>query len=194
MNSVLSPAGLPAYLVLTSNPSVPNHSTAPVPPFGFVHLLLCSGPLASQPMEPLGSRREFIPDRFWLRLRSAVAVSPSGVAESDSRCVIFHLTLLRTGCSLSAASHLVLPRRSCLRFQAGEPPPDRDFHPAVCTPSQAHDCGSPLPLWQLRNQAQGEVSPVAFHRRAVKAPEDWRSPRPRGVLKTPAGIRAILSA
>jgi hypothetical protein len=27
-------------------------------------------------------------------------------------------------------------------------PPDRDFHPAVCTPPQAHECASPLALFR----------------------------------------------
>ena len=39
MNAGLSSRGLPAYLVHTSNPSVPNHSTAPAPAFLLVHAL-----------------------------------------------------------------------------------------------------------------------------------------------------------
>jgi hypothetical protein len=49
----------------------------------------------------------------------------SGVAGRRGRirftmCHVRHVTLLRTGCSPPAASHLVSPRRSSLRLQAGE--------------------------------------------------------------------------
>src|SRR5437868_4305510 len=37
MNTVLVPSGLPAYLVHTSNPSVPNHPAAPATAFVLVH-------------------------------------------------------------------------------------------------------------------------------------------------------------
>jgi hypothetical protein len=46
MNSVLTPVGLPAYLLHTSNPSVPNHSSAAATAFSFVHasfLLVTAG-------------------------------------------------------------------------------------------------------------------------------------------------------
>jgi hypothetical protein len=46
MNAVLAPAGLPVYLVHTSNPSVPNHPTAPATAFALVHafsLLVAAG-------------------------------------------------------------------------------------------------------------------------------------------------------
>src|SRR5438094_5590289 len=54
---------------------------------------------------------------------------------------VLHDAALRTGCSPPAAPHPVLPRRSSLRSQAGELPPDGDFHPAMWTPSQAHERG-----------------------------------------------------
>jgi len=37
MNTVLVPAGLPAYLAHTSNPSVPNHPATPATAFALVH-------------------------------------------------------------------------------------------------------------------------------------------------------------
>jgi hypothetical protein len=43
MNTVLTPAGLPAYLAHMSNPSVPNHPTAPAPAFGSIHFLSLLG-------------------------------------------------------------------------------------------------------------------------------------------------------
>src|SRR6266851_3912876 len=56
MNTVLSQAGLPAYLVHASNPSVPNHPTAPATAFVLVHasfLLLAAG----QRTLPVGAGR-----------------------------------------------------------------------------------------------------------------------------------------
>jgi len=43
MNTVLVPLGLPVYLVHTSNPSVPNHPTAPTSAFALVHPLCLLG-------------------------------------------------------------------------------------------------------------------------------------------------------
>jgi hypothetical protein len=40
MNTVLTPAVLPVYFVPTSNPSVPNHETAPTTAFALVHAFL----------------------------------------------------------------------------------------------------------------------------------------------------------
>ena len=54
MNTVLSPAGLPAYLAHMSNPSVPNHPAAPAPAFDSIHVFSLLG-TASQRTLPLSS-------------------------------------------------------------------------------------------------------------------------------------------
>ena len=76
----------------------------------------------------------------WPRLRTALAGSPVGAAESGSLCLIVlsrrygrvvHLQQLSTPCRHDAVAF------GCRRVNV---PPDGDFHPAVCTPSQAHEC------------------------------------------------------
>jgi len=76
----------------------------------------------------------------WRGLRSAVAGSPVGAAESGSLCVmsvmsrrygrVVHFRQLPTSCRHEAVAF------GCRRVNF---PPDGDFHPAVCSPSQAHD-------------------------------------------------------
>ena len=39
-----------------------------------------------------------------------------------------------------------------------------------------------------REEAEDQVSPVVHPARVVKAPEDWRSPRPGGVFRGPPNI------
>src|SRR6266550_2686263 len=75
----------------------------------------------------------------WPGLRSALAGSPVGAAESGLLCVmslmsrhygrVVHLRQLPTSCCHDAVA---------FGFRRVNVPPDRDFHPAVCTPSQAH--------------------------------------------------------
>ena len=88
---LLVPVGLPACNVTTSNPSVPNHPATPILPFGLVHRSLCSGwqtllPCRFVPTEGC------LPHGLGSRLRTALAGSPVGVAESDSRCVVHVVT------------------------------------------------------------------------------------------------------
>jgi len=121
MNTVLVWAGLPAYLVHTSNPSVPNHFAASATAFAFVHacfLLVAAGHWTGPPS---GGPREF-PFRglgmgFAQRSQARQSARPNRVYFVSCSS---HVTLLRTGCSPRAALHPVLPRRSSLRFQAGE--------------------------------------------------------------------------
>ena len=75
----------------------------------------------------------------WLRLRSLLASSPVGVAESGLRCAmslmsryygrVVHLRQLSTPCCHDAVA---------FGYRRVNVPPDGDSHPAVCTHSQAH--------------------------------------------------------
>jgi hypothetical protein len=79
----------------------------------------------------------------WRELRTALAGSLVGRAESSSRCVtsfmsrrygpVVHLRQLPTPCRHDAVA---------FGYRRVNVPPDRDFHPAVCAPSQAHECGA----------------------------------------------------
>ena len=120
LNSVLVPMGLPVYLVHTSNPSVPNHPIVPTTAFVLVHSLFLlvvasQGTLSARQTEGIAPT--------WVMARASL--SARRLAGRCGRigftlCHGFHVTSLRTGCSPPAASHPVLPRRSCLRLQAGE--------------------------------------------------------------------------
>src|SRR5205823_8327213 len=87
-------------------------------------------------------QREQLPRRSWRGLRTALAGSPVGVAESGLRCVMFdmsryygrvvHLRQLSTSCRHDAVA---------FGYRRVNVPPDGDLHPAVCTPSQAHERG-----------------------------------------------------
>jgi hypothetical protein len=84
-------------------------------------------------------QRDSFPLGSWLGLRTAHAGSPVGVAESGLRCVMFimsryygrvvHFRQLSTSCCHDAVA---------FSYRRVNVPPDGDFHPAVCTPSQAH--------------------------------------------------------
>ena len=79
----------------------------------------------------------------WRELRTALAGSLVGRAESSSRCVtsfmsrrygpVVHLRQLPTPCRHGAVA---------FGYRRVNVPPDRDFHPAVCAPSQAHECAA----------------------------------------------------
>ena len=76
----------------------------------------------------------------WLRLRAALTGSPVGMAVSGLRCVmsymsrcygrVIHLRQLPTSCCHDAVA---------FGYRRVNVPPDGDLHPAVCTPSQAHE-------------------------------------------------------
>src|SRR3989442_1162331 len=53
---------------------------------------------------------------------------------------------------------------------------------ARCPRDSVLDCGSPLPLLPEVYDAEVWFSLVLSSTRAVKAPEDWRSPRPGGIV------------
>jgi hypothetical protein len=83
----------------------------------------------------------------WPRLRSALTGSPVGMAVSGLRCVmsymsrcygrVVHLRQLSTSCCHDAVA---------FGYRRVNLPPDGDFHPAVCTPSQAHERGHSCPM------------------------------------------------
>src|SRR5207249_8641642 len=96
-----------------------------------------------RPEDPAFARqREQLPPGSWRRLRTALAGSPVGVAESGLRCVMFdmsrcygrvvHLRQLSTSCCHDAVA---------FGYRRVNVTPDGDFHPAVWTPSQAHERG-----------------------------------------------------
>src|SRR5213593_3285362 len=120
MNSVLVPAGLPVYLVHTSNPSVPSHPAPQPRHLLSFRLLLCSWPQSRGP--GFGTKTEGL-SLIWVMERashSARRLAGRLGRIGFTLCHVCHATLLRTGCSPPAALHLVLPRRSSLRLQAGE--------------------------------------------------------------------------
>lgn len=136
MNSVLVPMGLPAYLAHTSNPSVPNHGICSC------SLFLSARGRTPVNLLPLRGRRESFPLGSWRGLRSAIAGSPVGMAESDSRCAIFimslcygrvvHLRQLPTPCCHDAVAFGFRQVNLCLTGT---------FTPLCSTHSQAHDRG-----------------------------------------------------
>jgi hypothetical protein len=91
---------------------------------------------------PLRGRRESFPLGSWRGLRSAIAGSPVGMAESDSRCAIFimslcygrvvHLRQLPTPCCHDAVAFGFRQVNLCLTGT---------FTPLCSTHSQAHDRG-----------------------------------------------------
>jgi hypothetical protein len=101
-----------------------------------------------QPEDPAFERRqrEDFPRGSWHGLRTALAGSPVGAAESGSRCVmsgmsrcygrVVHLRQLSTSCCHDAVAF------GCRPVNVR---PDGDLHPAVWTPSQTHERGPPGP-------------------------------------------------
>jgi hypothetical protein len=93
-----------------------------------------------------GRPREEFPRGSWRGLRTALAGSPVGAAESGLRCVmsvmsrcygrVVHLRPLSTSCCHDAVAFGCRPVNGR---------PDGDLHPAVWTPSQAHERGQPCP-------------------------------------------------
>src|SRR6266536_6082947 len=162
MNTVLSPAGLPAYLGHASNPSVSNHPAAPARAFVFVHALFLLRAAGQRTMRVVASRGNVsqlgLGRGFAQRSQARRSAWPNRVYVAS--CL--HDTALRTGCSPPAASHPVLPRRSSLRLQAGELPPDGDFHPAVWSPSQAHERGQPCPREPKARNLRTKLSALLF--------------------------------
>ena len=101
-----------------------------------------------QPEDPVAGwrPRERFPRGSWPGLRTALAGSPVGVAESGSRCFtcfalhcygpVVHLRQLPTPCCHDAVA---------FSHRRVNVPPGGDFHPAVWAPSQAHERGRPGP-------------------------------------------------
>ena len=93
---------------------------------------------------PVRAQRDLLPQGSWQGLRTTLAGSPVGPAVSGSRCIMCHVTVcygrvvhlrqLPTPCRHDAVAF------GCRRVNV---PPDGDLHPAVWTPSQAHE-GRPL--------------------------------------------------
>ena len=94
------------------------------------------------PVDPavLRWQRETLPQGSWPGLRTGLAGSPVGLAESGSRCVrvarsrcygpVVHLRQLSTPCHHDAVA---------FGYRRVNVPPDGDFHPAVCSPSHAYE-------------------------------------------------------
>jgi hypothetical protein len=92
-----------------------------------------------RPENPAARQRDILPLGSWPGLRTALAGSPVGAAESGSRCVmlimsrcygrVVHLRQLSTSCCHDAVAFGYRPVNAR---------PGGDFHPAVWAPSQAH--------------------------------------------------------
>ena len=129
-----------------------------------------------RPFDPATARsqRESFPLGFGSGLRTAVAGSPVGMAESGSRCVmgfmsrcygpVVHLRQLSTPCRHDAVA---------FGYRRVNVPPGRDSRPAVCTPSQAHERGRPRP----RQVRPGNSDPLRTKTSAARTP--WGSVRIR---------------
>ena len=96
------------------------------------------------PVDRAGSRpKEAFLLGSWRELRTALAGSLVGKAESSSLCVmsfmsrrygrVVHLRQLSTSCFHDAVA---------FGYRRVKLPPDRDLHPAMGAPSQAHECGA----------------------------------------------------
>ena len=111
--SLFTSSTLPTLLSPTTSPPQPRH-------LRWFTLCLCSCPHAREPN--LAEVQGIFPSRVMAR----ASLSTRRLASRRGRigfivCHVSHVTSLRTGCSPPAALHPVLPRRSSLRFQAGEP-------------------------------------------------------------------------
>ena len=130
-----------SLLLSCSLPTVPSPTTLPPPSRHFLSFTVSSA-LEGSSVDPVsvGSPRESFPRGFGAGLRTAVAGSPVGLAESGSRCApcfmspgygpVVHLRQLPTPCCHDAVA---------FGYRRVNVPPDRDSHPAMGTPSQAHD-------------------------------------------------------
>ena len=105
--------------------------------------LLCSGSHASGP-DLLRRSKDCFLHGSWRGLRTTLAGSPVGAAESGLLCVmsgmsrrygrVVHFRQISTSCHHDAVA---------FSFRRVNVPPYGDLHPVVCTPSQAHACGRP---------------------------------------------------
>src|SRR5207253_4275554 len=98
----------------------------------------------------------------WRGLRSALTGSPVGVAVSGLRCVmssmsrcygrVVHLRQLSTSCCHNAVA---------FGYRRVNVPPDGDLHPAVCSPSQAHEprLSNPPQLTMTLTRSLGRHTP-----------------------------------
>ena len=144
MNTGLGPLGSPCLPRPHFQPfcSQPPHR----PNLGICFGSLFVSARGRRPEDPVrqGGQREMLPLGFWPGLRTALAGSPVGVAESDLLCVMFnmsphygrvvHFRLLPTPCCHDAVA---------FGYRRVNFPPDGDFHPTMCTPSQAHERARP---------------------------------------------------
>ena len=142
MNTVLKPRRV-SLLISPMLPTVLSPTTPPPQPR---HLLpsTLSSVRDRQPEDPVAGwrPRERFPRGSWPGLRTALAGSPVGVAESGSRCFtcfalhcygpVVHLRQLPTPCCHDAVA---------FSHRRVNVPPGGDFHPAVWAPSQAHERG-----------------------------------------------------
>ncbi len=139
MNTLLVPAGLPAYFVHTSNLSVPNHLATPATAFVLVHalsLLVAAGqgtepPLGDSGALPLLGLGQGFAQHSQAR-RSARPNRVHFVSCLVNYGQVVHLQQLSTPCYHGAVA---------FGFRRVNVPPGGDFHPAMCTPSQAHERG-----------------------------------------------------
>lgn len=129
--SLLTSSPLPTLLSPTTTPPWPPH----------LHSLTLSSAGGHLPADPApeAAQRDIVPPGSWQGLRTTLAGSPVGIAISGSRCSISHVTRygrvvhlrqLPTPCCHDAVAF------GCRRVNV---PPDGDLHPAVWTPSQAHE-------------------------------------------------------
>lgn len=168
-------------------PSVPSPTTPPPQPR---HLRPSTFSSAGnrQPADPIsgGRPRERFPRGSWLGLRTALAGSPVGVAESGSRCgfntshcygPVVHLRQLPTPCCHDAVA---------FGHRRVNVPPDGDFHPAVWAPSQAHECGVFQRRFSCPPLRKAAVNRAHSRRFATFTPPSTRNAY--GVRRLPAAL------
>jgi hypothetical protein len=125
------PSGSPCLAPLHVPPFRLQPPRPPAPAFAPVHASVCWWPQARKPCpQAEGTSPTWVMARAWVPMQNtfclgALRHSPGRLASRRGRigfrvCPVSHVTLLRTGRSPPAALHLVLPRRSSLRLQAGE--------------------------------------------------------------------------
>jgi hypothetical protein len=155
----------------------------PQPPRRPSHGICARSPFVSargrRPMDPASARRlkeSFLPGS-WPGLRTALAGSPVGAAESGSLCVISCMS--RRYGRVVHFRQLSTPYRYgavAFGFRRVNGPPDGDLHPVVCTPSQAHECARPRAQPAYKHPIAVSVPGITFYALRFTWPRQANTP------------------